>query len=802
MMAIVNPSLFSALGKGFSGDVYAVDGNHLRWQFDPRLGFPRYAFCVDQRSSVTTGRNSPDNAERFADLRLAAGSSPQTVWQINVGGLHLRRNPKTMRHTDQGVTLDGGPIELQFAQRDGHACWVRLQLTLRSRGAGAVVEALYDNRGHGEVVDRASHSTGRIRPIFDDVIVVNDRLGSFRTRLAELLDRPTKEPGGPGDGMVLDPALMPLQRRLVSLDPSRFRRVSEAWLREVQANLGELRLTPDQLASDLSVPVAVTLEVSAARIDRLSVSGTRATLHDVRWVRSEELAADKRWRPVGCFPAATDEPDYVERNKDLFAGQGADATAKERIIFGGPVGAEPLDEPEVPPTRTASDDEKARRYLIPWLDRLEPWLERVLRESLGGMRHQSEVTITEALDDAGQVRGAGIPVRLSARPPQMTMRPYPILLAAAMSGFPTARLAGLGCVLTDVGEGAVDYRVRGTWLVEDLWAWVGAESRRLAELTEKAVKASPADFVRLHADVLAAQFTLIETTQFVSDLVATEVNGVVELVALVLGIRPDSHPLFAAPTSVTVTADGLGLPPDHAHQAVAAVEWALRQRARVVDDTAVPTGACIARAPGASAGRFDSVRNSNDPADSNSLPVAILPAGPVGSPGLAGTARFGDRYADDGIDYRYGVSECDPFGRWSPFVEVPFRWDDMTPPAPPLQVQAFLDEGGTPTRQTLTMTFSWPALAGPAAATSFELHLHRHAPPSATPTDPAQWGSFRARRRNSGCTADGARGIYRRAQSRRDGDRRFIHRRVASRAIGAAVIPRLHRCRRRPGGAV
>jgi hypothetical protein len=74
-------------------------------------------------------------------------------------------------------------------------------------------------------------------------------------------------------------------------------------------------------------------------------------------------------------------------------------------------------------------------------------------------------------------------------------------------------------------------------------------------------------------------------------------------------------------------------------------------------------------------GRLDDVRNPNDPSDDQSSPpVAILPAGPAEAAGTAGEAIFRDRYADDGVDYLYGVSECDPFGRWSFFKMTPFRW--------------------------------------------------------------------------------------------------------------------------------
>ena len=199
--------------------------------------------------------------------------------------------------------------------------------------------------------------------------------------------------------------------------------------------------------------------------------------------------------------------------------------------------------------------------------------------------------------------------------------------------------------------------------------------------------------------------------------------------------------MFASPSSVSVEAQALGLPPDHAHQAVAGVHWTLRQRARAVADEDVPTGACIARTA-EPAEPLDEVRNPNDPADETSPPVALLPAGPENEPGAAGIAEFLDRYVDDAVTYRYGVSECDPFGRWSPFIETEFRWDDLTPPPPPAEVSATLEESGLPVTQVLTTSFSYQVSLPAAANLSFELHLRRISPPSATPVEPSAWGFF------------------------------------------------------------
>jgi hypothetical protein len=644
-VGLINPSLLAMLGRGFSADDYAVDGNHLRWQFDPRLGFPREAFCVEMRPSVL-GDSPPRELMHSADLRLPAGSPPQTTGVIGLPEVEARRPGALMVRSVAGVALTRDPIVLTFRGTDAHACWVSLRFVLRSPGGTATARAQYLHAGQPEAVDRA-------------------------------------------------------------------------------------------IAPRVTAPVTVDLVISAARIDRVAVTGAVGDLERLSWIRTEDLMKDGAWKPVGCFPAATDEPDYRERNKPLFGNLDAAELAKQRVAEHGPVGVEPLDEPVVPPPRPAKDEEKFRRYLEPWLDRLEPWLARVLSESLGGGRHQSEVTLTVPLDDAGQRAGSGIPAGLAS--PSVSINPYEIVYAAGLTGFPTALLLGLGCVHRNAGQEILDYRVRSHWLVEDLWAWVQARERRLQELVDELAGASPHALAELQVAVLAAAQELAETTAFIQTLVAGA-DRVVELWGLVIGVQVAQRPLFAGPGAITVAPDGLGLPPDHADEAVAAIGWPLRQRARVIDDAAVPTGACIARTAAPGFAPLDDVRNPNDPADETSPPVAILPAGPAGAPGSAGDAVFADRYVRDGIDYRYGVSESDPFGRWSAFTETAFRWDDLTPPASPAEVRAQLAQEGIPALQLLTLEFSWPSDLADPAQLSFDVHLRRTPPPPAAPVDRPSWG--------------------------------------------------------------
>ena len=108
-------------------------------------------------------------------------------------------------------------------------------------------------------------------------------------------------------------------------------------------------------------------------------------------------------------------------------------------------------------------------------------------------------------------------------------------------------------------------------------------------------------------------------------------DGVVELWASTIGVRPVVQQPFPEPSYLTVAADGLGLPPEHADQATLAIHWELRQRAKAEDDTAAPTGACIARARHPTGdrppGRCVEPQRSLRP--ELAAAVAILPAGPA-----------------------------------------------------------------------------------------------------------------------------------------------------------------------------
>ena len=105
----VNPSLFWMFGRGFRGDAYAIDGNHLRWAFDPRLGFPRFAFCVEMRDSVAGEQPPADSEPQRPNLQAPPGTQPQTLIELELPELvAYRRGPAAhLTRSVAGVALSG-----------------------------------------------------------------------------------------------------------------------------------------------------------------------------------------------------------------------------------------------------------------------------------------------------------------------------------------------------------------------------------------------------------------------------------------------------------------------------------------------------------------------------------------------------------------------------------------------------------------------------------------------------------------------------------------------------------------------
>jgi hypothetical protein len=817
-VALIIPSLFKLIGDGFESDAYSADGNHLRWMFDPRLGFPRAPFCLERRRSVMTDegrRGVRVNGESFV------GKQVRDPWGMGVerivrGGMACFREG-LLSQTTAGLVLESEPLIVDFHGGSGggeepYACWVRLHLRAASGDAEVSADALYANRGEFEVVDRAGYApwsrdnnpeqgtrpndaaedltvdlrADRIDRVAvtggssylvgvewvrsEDIMAARDweevecygiptceesylrthgrmRTHGYGGRLPEEekrecvdfrdvkqreFDNPTVIEGFGFEVHDATGAPAPFTRivgwgGLQGLDCGFRLEVKLPFTaQEVEVTLAHFAKPADVEAYDPSGALVASATMSAPNgqpetlvLAANQIAGVVVIPPSDETILIEICAVARRW--------SDDCEEFMER------------LALERLVDPLPRGAEPLDDPQVPPSRPPTTAEIEARYLRPWTERLLPWLNEVLSQSATGVLHQSEVEIKKVLTDFGQAPIGSLPSEVAGLTNKtVTIRPYELILAAS-TAFRFAKLLGLAAVDIPPARIAWDYRVRGRWRTTDIAAWGNRGNRELADLQARLSDASPWEIPALQAQVLDKYFELATETAFINFLVGSAVGGVVELWALKVGVAQSPHALFAGPSDLDVFFDGLATPaPGSPLRAVARLEWPLRQRARVIIDEDIPLGAAIGRRPQGSPQPFSHVLNPLHPDFGTQMPV--LPAGPAGTPGASGTAVFRDRSVDDGVDLRYGVSECDPFGRWSEFAEEDFRWDNNIPPADPVSVGAALElTTGTSPQLELTVSFSWPTDLEPVTGVSFRMFLNRSAPASSDPHNPAQW---------------------------------------------------------------
>ncbi len=744
-MPHINPSLLKLIGDGFVSDDYAADGSHLRWMFDHRLGFPRFSFCLDRRPGMGIEHSLQGVELLFQNFTEPLG----LVNQIIRSSISVQRPQGMLQVSGDGIALEERKLIIDFhggsaPVADPYACWVQLQFKVKVPGSKLQADALYDNRSADEVVDRVTLAFVRefnkagLRPP-DRLLVSN----LFREAgpVFELLENPQL---GLSQPQLQNEEERRLFRRLRQIDQARYARVTPDFIRRLLAIILEQGLQVKDLGLDRTVSKFVTVQLRAERIDRVSIIGSGAFLQSVAWVHAEDLLKADLWEPVGCFPIATKEDDYFSRNKADYNGLNPDELAEQRLLAIMPNGAGPLDDRQVPPSRPPTPAERQARYLQPWLEQLEPWVSAILQESLSGVQHQSETVLHVNLTEAGQVSGAGVHPTVAAMSDHtMDTRPYSLLLAAS-TAFPVAQLLGMAAIdrPPDIDHIDIwDYRLRGRWRVQDIETWGLALERRLRQLIDNFLAATPAHRTAAAVEFMKAKQEADNALIVIQQLLAGAVNGIVELWALKMGVRATKHALFSEPSNLSATKDGLAMPGAGASiQAVARLAWPLRQRARVIFDEEIPIAAAIGRDPGGAAGAFPAVINPPDPR--SGFPLAVIPVPDPDDVAASSTAVYFDRRVDEGITYRYGLSESDPFGRWSRFRETTFRWVYDILPAPPAQISAGLQQTGQPPRLILTVTFTWARDLFPPANYSFKVHLRRSAPPVASANDPGQWGHF------------------------------------------------------------
>lgn len=647
-MARIDPSLLHLIGTGLLADRYAADGHHLRWSFDPRVGFPRHAFCLERRPSKLRDKQAEqlrrgevfptDQGERqaYSGPQLGAGRPDGTI-VLGGNGLVLT-DDALLVDLHGGSSADPAPVS-----------WVRLRLRAEP-GATIAAEAVLRGWGEDAVVAAATAAA----------------------------------PSGP--------------------DPS------------------------------------VQLVLVAARIDLVRITGAGGVLTALEWVTTDGFDGDKaKWQRVVCVPILTDNAHYRQDNAQLFSGSTKDMAFELLTGAGRPTGAEPLDDPQVPPSRKASEDELLGRYLQPYIDRLEPWVAQVLADSAALGLHQSEITVDAPMDEistpgGGNVVGTVGPVQ------DLTLPIYSLLLLSSLA-FQVARQLGLAAVLEAPDDARWDYRVRGVWTEDDLRLWPAALSRRVAELSAAVPDETAAQLGERMVALIAALDERAAAIDTIDAMVAAE-GPLVEVHGFAFGVQLAKQPLFAAPASLGVAQLGAVAPPASGspQEGLAQLTWPLRARSGTADDTAVPVGATLARAATATPAPFTDVLNGRDP--DSGLALATIPVQDPLAPGGAGTTSFWDRHVPANQDLTYAVSECDPFGRWSDFVPADSRWDHVVPPPAP-QVTATLAPA------LLTARLTWPPAGPPlpgASAMTLRVHLRRELPvPPADPTfsavvrDPSSW---------------------------------------------------------------
>ncbi|MBS1696614.1 MAG: hypothetical protein JST91_30900 [Actinobacteria bacterium] len=484
---------------------------------------------------------------------------------------------------------------------------------------------------------------------------------------------------------------------------------------------------------------SIQLVLVATRIDMVRVTGAGAALTALEWVSTDGLDRGADWQPVVCVPILTDEAQYRQENAQLFSSSTEDMAFKLLTGPGRPTGAEPLDDPQVPPSRPATDGELLGRYLQPYIQRLEPWVRQVLNDSAALGLHQSEITVSVPIDEISTPGGGNVVASVGPAK-DLSLAVYPLLLMASLS-YQVGRQLGLAATVEAPDTEVWDYRVRGVWTEVDLRLWPAALSRRVAELSAAVPDETTAQFGERMAALIAALGERAAAIATVNAMIAAE-GPVIELHGFAFGVQLAKRPLFASPTRLDLVQLGAVAPPSSgsAQEGLAELSWPLRARSGTANDGAVPVGATLARAARGTPAPFKNVLNGRD-ADSG-LAQATIPVQDPLTPGGAGSTTFWDRHVPANQDLTYAVSECDPFGRWSAFVRADSRWDYVVPPpAPP--VTATL----SPT--LLMVRLTWPPVGTPlpgASGMTLRVHLRRELPvPPSDPTfsaavrDPLSW---------------------------------------------------------------
>jgi hypothetical protein len=270
-------------GAGFVGDPEAQDGIHLRWSFDPELGFPNEGFTLWFRPAV----RGESRKVSFASLAQQLEAQPAAAGVEGGVTVHRADGQRLTpgRRCDQvGLELGSAPLALRFRPTFGTPPSSVRRVTVFgvSERGGVAVRA----RHGGRVADCAAAGIGScLRRIIDDG-ALGDRLATIGEAETVLAGRHLR--GGRARGMDVS--------ALVRAD----REAAVERLREVGSAPAAAGCTPFQLT------------VEADAIDEVEVSGCSAILVGAVWNPISPDECERGWKrlrgPI-CLPVE-DAPQY------------------------------------------------------------------------------------------------------------------------------------------------------------------------------------------------------------------------------------------------------------------------------------------------------------------------------------------------------------------------------------------------------------------------------------------------------------------------------------------------------------
>ena len=330
-------SRLTLLGAGFLGDNEAQNGVHLRWSFDPDLGFPAEGFQLYFRAPA------PKTTLKVSFTRLARQLQQHSAPAGVDGGVTVHRADGDqlavgVRCDQVGLDLGASPLFLRFRPTFGAAPALVREVTL----LGVTQQ--------GAAFARAFHA-GRVT----DCAAVGQQ-----ACLGQILD--------PGASALLT-RLPGVERVLAGRDLRAKRRGSRmSWT----IFMGTQRAEATQRLADLGVgasaataciPFQLTLRADA--IDEVRISGCNATLLGVVWSPIAPDESEKGWKPLRgpiCLPVNKVQAYACSREA-----VDAHAIAKNRL-------PEEADLPPGAPRRA----ELEARLLGPDFDELHQSLEQAL----------------------------------------------------------------------------------------------------------------------------------------------------------------------------------------------------------------------------------------------------------------------------------------------------------------------------------------------------------------------------------------------------------------------------------------